>query len=144
MSARGLTGKERKVRDRKRAERLFAYEMIEEYLDAPVREEPRRPIRINHQSAFHPTATDARGEPAYVQLQLDLAEPKEDDNETRRHGSTTNGTSRQPRPSHAELGALLPVRERKPAPFSLRRFVYGCALGGAAAAVILLMLTTLF
>lgn len=142
MSARGLTGKERKVRDRKRAERLFAYEMIEEYLDAPVREEPRRPIRINHQSAFHPTATDAGGEPAYVQLQFDLTEAREVGEETR-HGSSTNGTTRKPRSSHAELGALLPVRERKPAPFSLRRFIYGCALGGAAAAVILLMLTTL-
>lgn len=144
MSSRGLSGKERKVRDRNRAERLFAHEMVEEYLEAPVRNEYRRPIRINHQSAFHPTAADARGEPAYVQLQFDLAESKVTGEETRRQAPTTNGTTRRPRPSHAEFGALLSVRERKPAPFSLRRFVYGCALGGAAAAVILLMLTTLF
>ena len=144
----GLAGKARRARDLSRASRMYAQHMIDEYM-YPESDtwRPQRFIPVRGRSEFLPSAAFVREEPgtlAHRQLELPLtavAAPLPV------AGPTPERTLPEPvvEPSRDSVirpprTPFRPVRRRKPSsPFTPRGFLFGCALGSAAAAVVLLV-----
>ena len=165
MTSTGLTGKARLARERSRTTRLHVQQWIDEYVDPDhdpgyIREKRFIPIRGKRE--FLPSVAacmvDASG---LAGSQLDLPFERascETDRDARRaarsagspstdaasdSGNQVESRSRETRPpASAPMGG--PVGKRS-ANLTLGGFLCGCAMGGAAAAVILLILqVTLF
>ena len=166
----GLTGKARSNRHRNRVQRMRAQQMLEEYFDANAPEESPRPIPLRGRAEFLPTidswsqddaafetgnqleltlqaATDASEKQSseIVELQLQIAQEACELAEKAASDKVTAPTVKvipapywaRPRPAFQPQGGRGVERT-----FDFRRFVYGCALGTAAAAAILLVVST--
>ena len=147
----GLAGKARRARDLSRASRMYAQHMIDEYM-YPESDtwRPQRFIPIRGRSEFLPSAAFVREEPSTLthrQLELPLtagtvaAPPSSAEPTPERTlpehvvGPRRDSVIRPPRTP------FRPVRRRKPSsPFTPGGFLFGCALGSAAAAVVLLVI----
>ncbi len=125
---RGLSGKARRNRSRGRAARLYTQQMIDEYLeDKPGESRPKRFIPIRGRSEFLPSAkcpgSEVRDEPkrrSAIRLGSGLSHP------------TNAPVVRPPRQPQTPEQKVLET-------FTTRGFLYGCAMGSAAAAVVLLL-----
>ena len=143
----GLAGKARRVHHRSRAARLCAQQQIADYLvpkPEPVELRDSRPIPIGHRREF---VASVAPEPLHVsgqQLELPLTRVEPVAEGTIRitrkplplskagGAAGTNGQTVRKAASHTQ-----PTRPRET--FSLWRFLGGCAMGSAAAAMILLI-----
>ncbi len=144
----GLAGKARRAHHRSRAGRLCAQQQIADYLDPnpePAELRDSRPIPIGHRREF---VASVAPEPVHrpdqqLELPLTRAEPIAEGTIriTRKPlpvskaggaGGTNGQTVRQ-----AAASRTRPTRSRET--FSLWRFLGGCAMGSAAAAMILLI-----
>jgi len=162
----GLTGKARFNRHRNRVQRMRAQQMLDEFFDAEDYELPIRPVRLGGRAEFLPTldgwsqenvtletgdqleltlqaVTDIRetqsNEVAELQLQIEqeacaLAEKAVTET------VTTPTVKIIPAPFRARPRTAFQPQSKRGAnrPFEFKRFIYGCALGSAAAAAILL------
>jgi hypothetical protein len=124
----GLSGKARRNRYKGRAARMYTQQMIDEFLEEGEREsQHERYIPVRGRSEFLPSAQCPGSEVR--------EEPKQ--RPAIRLGSPTGRTTTAPvvRPAR-------PPKEtepQEPEAFTIRGFFYGCAMGSAAAAVILLL-----
>lgn len=153
---RGLSGKARRVRERNRAARLHAKRMIQEY-DEPETAEPvpERFIPIRHTTAFRPTvaisrrarAQSAAGHKSNVKATSRAAQndPRRQTVTTREHSGAQPGQAlRLSCTSHASYEAT----SARAAIFGRRRtfrlsgFLLGCAMGTAAASLLLICVRT--
>ena len=121
----GLSGKARRARDRNRAARLHAQQMIEEYLEPGTATRPRREQRyipIRSRNEFLPSATLSDG----------TAEP------------ATDVPVRIIRPERSPASPVLkpPEQLKRKGNFTFGGFLFGCAMGSAAAALVLLVVHT--
>lgn len=166
----GLCGKARNNRHRRRVERMHAQQMLEEYFGE---EEDEIEVRSRHvpvrgRAEFLPTldswSRDDQTIETGSQLELTLtaeSSPRErasseclvlaaDESASKADVTTctTDATKpivipspywARPRPAFQPRGGREAART-----FDLRRFAYGCALGSAAAAAILLLVSTVF
>ncbi len=148
----GLAGKARRARDLNRVTRMYAQQMIDEYLypdPDPVR--PERYIPIRGRSEFLPSAAficEDQDAPAQRQLELPLSaaatarESSPPDLTVKR--STAVEVADEPlrdsviRPLRAAFPPMQ-RRKQKQSPFTPGGFLFGCALGSAAAAMLLLV-----
>ncbi len=155
----GLSGKARRTRDRNRSTRLHSRQVIEEYLE-PGRQGvgEDRYIPIGGRSEFMPAVahTTIAKEPSDdPQLVLPLTTPGSRDASCRgadiakavskhRSGETADAVIRFPRTASAESGSCLkpPQTFRSAKKLTIRGFLVGCAMGSAAAALLLLVLHT--
>ncbi len=146
----GLAGKARRARDLSRASRMHAQQIIDEYLYAESDAwRPQRFIPIRGRSEFLPSAAFIREEPSALthrQLELPLTAgavatlPSPD--ETARERTLPEPAVQPQRDSviRPRRAPFRPIQRRKPSsPFTPRGFLFGCALGSAAAAVVLLV-----
>lgn len=175
----GYRGKERLYRDRSRASRWQAQQLIDEYLDSEDESVCR--VRIGHRSEFIPTAaeTEDEVEARQEQLSLPLDEQRRVMNAAEEPGQEPVLRLHAPEPRAADINEMVetPVQEnakedarcaamksaaaperpqrtpyewfadRRPVrakSFQRGHFLYGCALGTAAAAAILAMLRVAF
>lgn len=160
----GLSGKARRARARNRAARLYASQLIVEYLEPDSGERHRgRYIPIRGRNVFFPSVTHssiAQTEPMEtVQSATRLELPPATDDKRQKidlppdAGRATPG--REPEPgrdaaigfSRAAKPGNSPVTEPvgtfdRRQNFTLSGFFLGCAMGGAAAALVLLVLQT--
>ncbi len=139
----GLSGKARRARDLNRVTRMFAQQMIDEYLyPEPEARRPERYVPIRSRSEFLPTAASFSDESARApKLQLELPLANVDAEVERPTGvKITDVPRRGPvvRPPRAPFQPTL-WRKQKQSPFSPGGFLFGCALGSAAAAMVLLV-----
>lgn len=147
----GLSGKARKVRYRNRAARLHTREMINEYFEpVAMRSNAGRFVPIRSRSEFLPSVAHAdRLHDATGQLELPLTEndkspaqqsrpSRTDDRVIRFRRNTNKPASRDPRTFRfGAFGARRAGRD-----FTLRGFLVGCAMGSAAATLVLLVVHT--
>jgi len=148
----GLAGKARRARDLNRATRMYAQQMIDEYLypdPKPLR--PQRYIPIRSRSEFLPSAafiSEDQDAPIQRQLELPLiaggAARKSTTPDPSRERSTAVGVADEPRRDSVIRplrASFQPVqrRKQKQSPFTPGGFLFGCALGSAAAAMVLLV-----
>ncbi|MHC5108254.1 MAG: hypothetical protein ACYTHJ_00070 [Planctomycetota bacterium] len=166
----GRSGKSRHAHQRRRADRLYESQLIDEYLSDEDKEIRHIPIR--HRAEFHPTVAKfaAAQEPLCdAQLELPLTDhlAEESNPESSRPGvshhselnrpSDTGPATRKPSGSRTEAAENMPQPlannhyemfefRTGPAkePFSFRRFFVGCALGGGLAAALLLIVQLVF
>lgn len=146
----GLAGKARRARDLNRATRMYSQQMIEEYLyPEPDTWRPERYIPIRGRSEFLPSAAFfSEDQDAPTQRQLDLP-------------LLAAGPARESAPPHQTVERLAavevadeprrdsvirppkspfqPTPQRKQSPITPGGFLFGCALGSAAAAMVLLV-----
>jgi len=161
----GLNGKARTLRLRDRASRLHAQQLLEEYYDPDLIADRRdRYIPIGSRSEFLPAVTVWRDESnedervvaqgVQFELLLDAAAPAPADS----YDAGVNLSASQTMP--VELRHVIekpPTDWAKPkvsfqplscrnarGSFDPKRFLYGCLLGSAAAAVVLLMVSVAF
>lgn len=176
-----MSGKSRRVHHKRRADRRFDLQLIDEYLEGE--DEDQRIIPIRYSGSFHPTVArlsdSVMESDDEVQLELPLkvhesndpasrhdATPDEQnppagDHASAREGDATGGEedtwvderasvvgAPEPIRVEADLPEPLPnnryemfeFRSRKgPNGFSIRRFLIGCAMGGVAAVILLLL-----
>ena len=155
---RGLAGKARLVHHRSRATRRSAEQHIEEFFH-PTPGQSRggrtRPIPIRSRREFLPSVATGVVTPAGTQLELPLTEatPVGDAAIRIKHkAALIDKLPAQRRPDGkpalksplSEAAARRPVKRGADQPFSLRGFLCGCAMGSAAAAAILLVLSITF
>jgi hypothetical protein len=146
----GLAGKARRARDLSRASRMHAQQIIEEYLYTESDAwRPPRFIPIRGRSEFLPSAAfvgEATSALRHRQLELPLAAgtvttlPAPD--ETARERTLPEPVVQPRRDSviRPRRAPFRPVQRRKQSsPFTPGGFLFGCALGSAAAAVVLLV-----
>jgi hypothetical protein len=163
----GLAGRARRVFHRSRADRLFAQQSIDEYFEPdPCEVRHDRFIPISRRNDFLPSVTcSILGEETEKHTQLELPLTSDGDNgrnadqtpslAVTRGDPTANAAIRFDPQAAAqkrrdsgdnaagETGpACAAVMER--GSFSLRGFLFGCALGSSAAAVLLLVLSAMF
>ena len=136
---RGLAGRARRVRNRNRAERLSAQQLIREHMEPELEQwEPDRYIPIGGRNDFLPAIAIALPDEQPrrdTQLELPLATRNVSDRS--HHG--IRGESRETSAQRAVRDRAA-LRGRPREVFSLGRFLYGCLLGSSAAAMILLAL----
>ncbi len=153
----GLAGKARRTRHRSRASRLHHQHLIEEYLgEDETLESTRsdRPIRIGHRPEFLPSAELGLDDSAAGQLELPLTEHE---------AIEGSAVITIPKDESANLAALeaatIASQPSRAAPdqkvgtvadpgstadeFSIRGLLVGCAMGTAAAAMVLAVIRTL-
>ena len=149
----GLAGKARRSRHRSRASRLHHQHLIEEYLGESERllESGRdRPIRIGHRPEFLPSAELGPDDSAAGQLDLPLTTPEAIDGDaviTVPQKKSANLAALEAATIATQPSPALPVRDGRTVAdtgstadeFSLRGILVGCAMGSAAAAMILMM-----
>lgn len=136
----GLAGKARRVRTVSRAHRLYVQQLLDEYLEPEVDEaEPQRYIPIRNDYEFLPSADPAIDEPEpTLPAQLDLSQKPAADE------VAAVAAPLPPQP----IGVLRPRVtftpvdhcRKRPRKLTAGGFAFGCAMGGAAAAVLLLVL----
>ena len=138
----GLAGKARRVRHLNRVTRMYAQQLIDEYLypDSDTWR-PERYIPIRSRNEFLPTVASISNEqnvPTQRQLELPLIAAG-----ASAERSTGVKTAEEPlrntviRPPRTCFQPTL-RRKQKQSPFTPGGFLFGCALGSAAAAVVLL------
>ena len=158
---RGLAGKARRAHYRSRASRLYAQQLITEYLD-PESERSTvpydRPIPIGHRREFLPSAAPVYHDALGNQLELTLTDVETITDGTIRivpagttasatdlrrskNGKTVRHVGKQTHPG-SQAGA--PTQRALGQTFTLRGFLCGCAVGSAAAAIVLLLLQVVF
>lgn len=166
----GLTGKARSNRHRNRVQRMRAEQMLDEYFYADDSEILTRPIPLRGRAEFLPTIdswsqedatfetgnqleltlqpatnTDETNSNEVVELQLQIAQETSDLAEK---SASENGSVSIikviPAPYWARPRAEFQPQGKRVenGTFDFRRFVYGCALGTAAAAAILLVVNS--
>lgn len=138
----GLSGKERVYRLRERVARKCAEDWVAEYLEPDgVDRRANRVIPIRGRADFLPSLTSMESlPPKAAQLELELRSLES--SPSRQAGSTAGGES----VTAAAGQTVVPSRPFRPndaakrvARFSFVEFAWGCALGGAAAAVLLML-----
>ena len=144
----GLAGKARRARDLNRVTRMYTQQMIDEYLypDSDTWR-PERYIPIRSHSEFLPSAasnSDEQDAPTQRQLELPLT-----NSGTTAERSTGANVADEPRRSSVvrpPKSYFQPKQRRKQeqAPFTPGGFLFGCALGSAAAAMVLLVVQLAF
>ena len=123
---RGLSGKARRVHHRKRAERLNSQQMIEETLNPTMQDTPHRHIPIRGRRRFLPSiAYMGKVVPVGTGRQLEL--PLASADRTRTAARSTG------------LGFKPPEQLEATHRFTVGGFLLGCAMGSAAAAMVLLV-----
>ncbi len=152
----GLAGKARRSRHRSRAATLHHQHLIEEYLggsDRTLESESGRSIRIGHRPEFLPSAELGPDDSAAGQLDLPLTEHE---------AIEGSAVMTIPKEKSANLAALQAAIATQPSPampvrkvrtiagtgstvneFSMRGLLVGCAVGTAAAAMLLIVIRTL-
>ena len=154
---RGLAGKARRAHYRSRASRLCAQQLIAEYLDPePVRSTVPydRPIPIGHRREFLPSAAPVYHDALGNQLELTLTDVETITDGTIRivpAGQSASGRSKNGK-TVRHVGRQIQHGSQAGAPtervlgqtFTLRGFLCGCAVGSAAAAIVLLLLQVVF
>ncbi len=166
----GLTGKARSNRLRKRVQRMQAQQMLDEYFEIEDHEISPRPVPLRGRAEFLPTIDRWTQEDATFETgdQLEfIVQAVEGSNNTQSnndldsqfhaahdasdHAEATTFDKAPPAtvtiipaPYWARPRATFqpPAGRKVERAFDLRRFVYGCALGTAAAAAILLAVST--
>ncbi len=152
----GLSGKARRVRHRNRAARLHTQQMIEEYFEpGGATMTSDRYIPIRGRSDFLPSVTQHDGVlPAGADSQLELplttsASDKSVARPEQEPDTTADAAIRFPRDDRrtAEFDPhrLDPARTKGGRPagtFTMGGFLVGCAIGSAAAALVLLVVQT--
>ena len=144
----GLAGKARRAYHRSRAGRLYAQQQIADYLDPkpePADLQRSRPIPIGHRRDFVASVTSEPPHRPGQQLELPLTR-------TEPVGEGTIRITRKPlTPARAgvasvkngqtgpQAAASQAAPNQSTETFSLWRFLGGCAMGSAAAAMILLI-----
>lgn len=139
----GLAGKARRARDLNRVTRMNAQQMIDEYLypDSDT-QQPERYIPIRGRSDFLPSAasiSDEQAAPTQQQLELPLTTAG-----AAAERSTSVDVADEPRRDSVIRPLRTPFeprqrRKQKQSPFTPGGFLFGCALGSAAAAMVLLV-----
>ncbi len=154
----GLFGKERMLRSQRRASRMYAQQLLDDYLDPETSESQReRHIPIRSRSDFLPAVscwTEESEDRSFARSeQLDLplksSMPKVNlnlvENESaiaRKNAETPNSVSTN---RFVPKASFQPVtKNRSTDSFDIRRFLFGCLLGGAAASVVLAVVSTIF
>ncbi len=168
----GLTGKARNIRHRNRVERIHAQQLLDEYLDPEEYEDRPRHVPVRGRADFLPTIDSWTQEDETFetgsQLELTLQEaPADGEWQSNEIVELQVESSEAPQAAMASVAvekATTPAVKVIPAPywarprasfqpqggrgvernFDFKRFVYGCALGSAAAAAILLVVSTVF
>ncbi len=157
----GLSGKARHVRCRNRAARMQADELVNEYLESTMTSPGRRrTIPIRGRSEFLPSIAQAQAASAAgrdAQLELPLASTKEPGKVQPAAADTATVPKtaskppvdvviRFPRSSKptAPLRLKPPTHYRRKSEFTIGGFLAGCAMGSAAAALLLLVVQTVF
>jgi hypothetical protein len=161
----GLNGKARTLRQRDRASRLHAQQLLEEYFDPDsLADRGDRYIPIRCRSEFLPAVTAWRDEcneedkgfaqGAQFELPLDAGAPAPADfcdagvkvPATQTTPVELRHVNEKPPMGWARPKvSFQPVSRRNPrGSFNPKRFLYGCLLGSAAAAVVLLMVSVAF
>ena len=148
----GLAGKARRARDLNRVTRMYTQQMIDEYLypdPDPVR--PERYIPIRGRSEFLPSAafiSEDQDAPTQRQLELPLivaVAARESALPVQTfERSTSLEVADEPRRDSVIRPLKSPFqptprRKQKQSPFTPGGFLFGCALGSAAAAMVLLV-----
>ena len=157
----GLHGKARRSRERSRAARLHSRQLISEYLDPAERiEHGDRPIRMGRRNEFLSSIASTVSEPAPVvsprreaasgpaHSQLELPLTREDGREAADLADARDPDNKAPtrpalRPTANPDIRFEPVPSSAPASTGaakLGRFLYGCLLGSAAAALLLMVI----
>ena len=151
---RGLVGKARRTRYRSRASCLHAQQMIAEYFDPkpdPCLAHRERLIPIGHRREFLPSAAPTYEDGMGNQLELPLTHvesivdgairvaPIRKATAATASGRSKNGKAVR-QPGHRIVPGSAPGEPESSQPFTLRGFLCGCAVGGAAAAMVLLLL----
>lgn len=158
VANRGLSGKARRVHHRKCAERLSSRQMIEEFLDPPTQDTPPRHIPIRGRRRFLPSIAHMRNSAAgeigrQLELPLAVVESATTTVVSAGAGQTTSEckiearadtTLRFPQVGKptAGLGFKPPEQLETAHRFTVGGFLLGCAMGSAAAAVVLLVVQT--
>ncbi len=143
----GLSGKARRVRERNRAARLYARQLLENYLE-PEGVDPgeARYIPIRGRKDFLPSIVQTgpvETSDRDPQLHLPLDAPGRT-TPARKPEGPADGVIRFPRTDKRSMAPLFKPPEdfrRKPE-FTWRGFLVGCAMGSAAAAFFLLIVQT--
>ncbi len=147
----GLAGKARRMRDVSRAHRLHMRQLLDEYqIDDGFPTRPERFIPVRNRYEFLPSAVNDLEDAVPTlgpQLELALApaaRAAEAGTPTQSTGlptlpSPTSLAAPEPRPTRLTFTPLDHVRRRRQK-LTPGGFVFGCALGSAAAAVVLLVL----
>ncbi len=155
---RGLSGKARRVHYRKRAERLSSHQMIEEFLDPNTQDTPPRHIPIRSRRRFLPSIAYVRNVVAVgTGRQLELPLPTVERTRTavqsagrgrtaseRKIEERADATLRFPQVGKPDAGPAFKPLEPLEAghTFTIGGFLLGCAMGSAAAAMVLLVVQT--
>ena len=145
----GLAGKARRARNLNRASRMYAQQLIEEYL-YPESDtwRPERFVPIRSRREFLPSASFISEEstaPTQRQLELSLtavgATRERALPERVAKGVKTANEPRRDSVIRPPKAPFQPMQQRKQkqSPFTPGGFLFGCALGSAAAAVVLLV-----
>ena len=165
----GLSGKARVNRHRNRIHRMHAQQMLEEYYDEEAGEAPERLIPLRGRAEFLPTVDRWTQEDAglesgsqlelvlTVEQELEVPQPRQEVEDVQQPASVQSEVDQQvqaeqpvrpplkviPAPYWARPRASFQPQGGRQVdrPFDLRRFGYGCALGSAAAAAILFVVS---
>ena len=149
----GLAGKARRARDLTRATRMYSQQMIEEYLyPEPDTWRPARYIPIRGRSEFLPSAaffSEDQDAPTQGQLELPLlaagpareSAPPDQTVERSSAVKVADDPRRDSviRPLKSPYQPTPQRKQQQQSPFSPGGFLFGCALGSAAAAMVLLV-----
>ena len=139
----GLSGKARRARDLNRVTRMYAQQMIDEYLypDSDTWR-PERYVPIRSRSVFLPSvASISDDQDASTQRQLELSLTTAGVAGVRSTGAKVADETRRDfviRPQRIPVQSKQ-LRKQKQSPFTPGGFLFGCALGSAAAAMVLLV-----
>lgn len=139
----GLAGKARRAREFNRITRMYAQQMIDEYLNPePETWRPERYIPVRSRNEFLPSAAfidDEQADCSQRQLELPLttaaASLKPSTVAKVTDPARRDSVIRTPRSPFK----IRQERDRKQSPFTPGGFLFGCALGSAAAAMVLLV-----
>ena len=139
----GLVGKARRARNLNRVTRMYAQQMIDEYL-YPESDawQPERYIPIRSRSEFLPSAASISDEQdASTQRQLELPMIAAGAAVERSTGVEVADEPRRDFVIRPPRTPFQPTqwRKQKQSPFTPGGFLFGCALGSAAAAMVLLV-----
>ena len=140
----GLCGKARQHKHRTRGLDMMTQEMISEYLyeDEEVTEQERY-IPIGRRSEFVPTAADTTAAGNQLELPFDTREddealcfPRRSADRPRQHDADRAEQAAAPDTQRATAACTPPNVTRT----NWRGLMFGCLVGGAAAAVVLMMI----
>ncbi|MGB2986704.1 MAG: hypothetical protein WBE26_12570 [Phycisphaerae bacterium] len=157
----GVSGKARRVRYRNRAARLYTQQMIDDYIELdPDGLHRERHIPIRGRKEFLPSIAqrwDASVDRHDAQLELPLGLPEKMQKVQRAADKTRTVPQASPKPEadavirfpriprrETDLELKPPVQYRRKAGFTFSGFLIGCAMGSAAAAMVLLVVQTVF